>query len=56
MPEHTSAHSGPELAIKPWYIAAGDDGLNKDCIMVAIMNGLEIQSISLHLAAQPESD
>lgn len=54
MPEQTNAK--PELAIKPWYVAAGDDGLHKDCIMVAVMNGNDLQSISLHLAAQPDPD
>ncbi|SFS17732.1 hypothetical protein SAMN05421771_3244 [Granulicella pectinivorans] len=56
MPDHTSANSKPEQAVMPWYIAAGDDGLHKDCIMVAVMNGPEIQTISLHLAALPEAD
>jgi hypothetical protein len=55
MPEQTSANTRHDLAVMPWYISAGDDGLRKDCIMVAVMNGSEIQSISLHLAAQPES-
>jgi hypothetical protein len=45
-----------ELSVMPWYITAGEDGLKKDCIMVAVMNGHEIQSISLHLSGKPEND
>ena len=56
MPEQTAANTRHELAVMPWYISAGDDGLRKDCIMVAVMNGPEIESISLHLAAQPEAE
>jgi hypothetical protein len=43
-----------DIDVMPWYICAGDDGLKKDCIMVAVMNGAEIDSISLHLAGKPE--
>jgi len=53
MPEQTSSNAKQELSVMPWFIPAGDDGLGKDCIMVAIMNGPDIQSISLHLAARP---
>jgi hypothetical protein len=56
MPEQATTNSKQELAVMPWYITAGDDGLRKDCIMVAVMNGPEIQSISLHLAMMPEAD
>ncbi len=35
------------------YLAAGDDGLHKDAIMLGSMVGDELQSISLHVAADP---
>jgi hypothetical protein len=43
-----------EIYVMPWHITAApdDDGLTKDCILVATMNGTEIQTISLHLADQ----
>ena len=43
-----------EVEIMPWFISAADDGLKKDCIMVAMMCGSEIQSISLHVAEKAE--
>ena len=43
-----------EVEIMPWFISAADDGLKKDCIMVAMMSGSEIQSISLHVAEKAE--
>lgn len=42
-----------EMQVMPWFIPAGDDGLKLDCIMVAVMDGDEIRSISLHLAGAP---
>lgn len=40
----------------PWHIAAGKDGLLRDAILVAKMDGSEMLSISLHVAttARPE--
>lgn len=38
----------------PWFIGAGDDGVTKDCILVAVMDGLEMLSISLHVAGEPK--
>ncbi len=45
---------GNEIYVMPWHITAApdEDGLTKDCILVATMNGNEIQTISLHLADQ----
>ena len=43
-----------EIEVMPWFISAADDGLKKDCIMVAMMQGTEIQSISLHVAEKAE--
>lgn len=34
-----------------WYMTAGDDGLNKDSVMLGSMVGDELQSISLQVAA-----
>jgi hypothetical protein len=56
MPEPSTPSRISEIAVMPWYISAGEDGLKKDCIMVAVMNGSEIRSISLHLAGAPEQD
>ncbi len=39
--------------VMPWYITAGSDGLQKDAILVAVMDGNEMVSISLHVAHQP---
>ena len=39
--------------VMPWYITAGPDGLQKDAILVAVMEGNEMVSISLHVAHQP---
>ena len=39
--------------VMPWYITAGADGLQKDAILVAVMDGNEMVSISLHVAHQP---
>jgi hypothetical protein len=41
--------------LMPWQIEAGD-GLNQRCILVAVMNGNEMQSVSLHVAEQPKRD
>ena len=41
--------------IMPWQIEAGD-GLAKRCILVAVMNGGEMQSVSLHVAEQPKGE
>lgn len=41
--------------VMPWQIEAGD-GLAKRCILVAVMNGNEMQSISLHVAEQPQGE
>ena len=41
-----------KVDVMPWYIAAGNDGLQKDAILVAVMDGKEIVSISLHVAHQ----
>lgn len=37
----------------PWHIAAGDDGLLRDAILVAKMDGEEMLTISLHVATAP---
>jgi hypothetical protein len=39
--------------VMPWYITAGADGLQKDAILVAVMDGDQMVSISLHVAHQP---
>lgn len=44
-----------DVDLMPWYISAGDDGVTKDCILVAVMDGAEIRSISLHIAGKPEA-
>lgn len=37
----------------PWHIPAGDDGLLRDAILVAKMDGEEMLTISLHVATSP---
>ncbi len=39
-----------KVDVMPWYIPAGNDGLQKDAILVAVMDGKEMVSISLHVA------
>ena len=39
--------------VMPWHIAPGDDGLLRDAILVATMNGQEMLTISLHVATTP---
>ena len=39
--------------VMPWHIAAGDDGLLRDAILVATMDGEEMLTISLHVATMP---
>ncbi len=39
--------------VMPWHIAAGDDGLLRDAILVATMDGEEMVKISLHVATTP---
>lgn len=46
-----SQHDGFNLM--PWHIKAGEDGLLRDSILVATMNGNEILTISLHVASVP---
>ena len=49
---HTIRHG---VNLMPWQILPGD-GLEKPCILVAVMNGNEMQSVSLHVAEQPKQD
>ncbi len=54
MQEHThTIRRGVNLM--PWQIEPGD-GLSKRCILVAVMNGNEMQSVSLHVAEQPKRE
>ncbi len=39
--------------VMPWHIAAGNDGLLRDAILVATMDGEEMLTISLHVATTP---
>ena len=39
--------------VMPWHIAAGDDGLLRDAILVATMDGEKMLTISLHVATIP---
>ena len=41
------------INLMPWHIPAGDDGLLRDSILVATMDGNEMLTISLHVAAGP---
>ena len=52
MPERThTIRQG--INLMPWKIDP-DDGLNQTCILVAVMNGSEMQSVSLHVADRAE--
>jgi hypothetical protein len=43
-----------DLNLMPWHIRAAEyDNLTADCILVAVMDGNEIQTISLHVAEKP---
>ncbi len=37
-----------------WDIPAGDDGLRKDAILLAVLKGKEMVSVSLHMAERPD--
>ena len=39
--------------VMPWHIAAGQDGLLRDAILVATMDGEQMLTISLHVATVP---
>ena len=54
MPNHELTTRKSDIEVMPWFITAANDGLKKDCIMVAVMNGREIHSISLHIAEKAE--
>jgi hypothetical protein len=46
-----------DINVMPWHIQASpeEDGLTRDCVLVAVMNGNEMQTVSLHLAWKSES-
>ena len=43
------------INLMPWQIEP-KDGLDQPCILVAVMNGNEMQSVSLHVAPQPQTE
>lgn len=43
-------------SIMPWVIEAADDGLTKDCVLVAKMNGGDMLSVSLYVATPAEKE
>lgn len=42
--------------LMPWLIEAGNDGLSKDCVLVASMVGAEMIAVSLHVVAEPKKE
>lgn len=40
----------------PWLIKAGDDGITKDCVLVAKMSGNDMQSVSLYVVNGAKED
>lgn len=42
--------------LMPWLIEAGNDGLSKDCVLVASMVGAEMMGISLHVVEPPKKE
>lgn len=49
---HTIRHG---INLMPWQIEASD-GLSRPCILVAVMNGNEMQSVSLHISPEPQPE
>ena len=45
-PTYTVRHN---VHVMPWQIEPSED-LNRACILLAVMNGNEMQSVSLHVA------
>jgi hypothetical protein len=43
-----------DAGVIQWCIAVGDDGLSVDCILVALLDGQEMQSVSLHVQPKHE--
>jgi hypothetical protein len=49
---HTIRHG---INLMPWQIEASE-GLDQPCILVAVMNGNEMQSVSLHISPEPQAE
>lgn len=43
------------ISLMPWQIEA-DETLSQPCILVAVMNGNEMQSVSLHISPKPQAE
>ena len=48
--------SRDDINVMPWYIKAGPDGLKKDAILVATMDGNNMLTISLHSVRSEAKD
>jgi len=42
--------------LMPWLIEAADDGLSKDCVLVASMDGGEMVGVSLYVVEKPKKE
>ena len=44
-----------ELDVVPWLVKANDE-IHDDCILIAVMQGSEMVSVSLHVAVEPKNE
>ena len=42
-----------DVSLMPWHIPQ-TDGMEQPCVLVAVMDGNEMQSVSLHVLQQPQ--